>query len=47
MLTFQQIILRLQDYWDKQGCALLQPYDMEVGAGTSAPGVIVASALIC
>ena len=34
MLTFQQIILRLQDYWDKQGCALLQPYDMEVGAGT-------------
>ena len=34
MLTFQQIILRLQDYWDKYGCALLQPYDMEVGAGT-------------
>ena len=35
MLTFQQIILTLQEYWDKQGCALLQPYDMEVGAGTS------------
>ncbi|WP_119153836.1 glycine--tRNA ligase subunit alpha [Caldimonas tepidiphila] len=35
MLTFQQIILRLQEYWDAQGCALLQPYDMEVGAGTS------------
>ena len=35
MLTFQQVILRLQDYWDRQGCALLQPYDMEVGAGTS------------
>ena len=35
MLTFQQIILRLQDYWAAQGCALLQPYDMEVGAGTS------------
>ena len=35
MLTFQQLILRLQHYWDKQGCALLQPYDMEVGAGTS------------
>ena len=34
MLTFQKIILRLQDYWDKHGCALLQPYDMEVGAGT-------------
>jgi glycyl-tRNA synthetase alpha chain len=35
MLTFQQIILTLQTYWDQQGCALLQPYDMEVGAGTS------------
>lgn len=35
MLTFQQIILTLQTYWDKQGCTLLQPYDMEVGAGTS------------
>ncbi|MGH6647757.1 glycine--tRNA ligase subunit alpha [Aquabacterium sp.] len=35
MLTFQQLILRLQSYWDAQGCALLQPYDMEVGAGTS------------
>ena len=35
MLTFQQIILKLQNYWDAQGCTLLQPYDMEVGAGTS------------
>ena len=35
MPTFQQLILRLQAYWDQQGCALLQPYDMEVGAGTS------------
>jgi glycyl-tRNA synthetase alpha chain len=35
VLTFQQIILKLQEYWDKQGCTLLQPYDMEVGAGTS------------
>ncbi len=35
MLSFQQIILKLQDYWAGQGCALLQPYDMEVGAGTS------------
>ena len=32
---FQQIILTLQNYWAKHGCALLQPYDMEVGAGTS------------
>ena len=35
MLTFQHIILKLQSYWADQGCALLQPYDMEVGAGTS------------
>jgi len=33
--TFQELILRLQEFWNKQGCALLQPYDMEVGAGTS------------
>ena len=35
MLTFQQIILKLQEYWGSHGCALLQPYDLEVGAGTS------------
>ncbi len=35
MLTFQQMILTLQSYWDRQGCALLQPIDLEVGAGTS------------
>jgi glycyl-tRNA synthetase alpha chain len=34
-LTFQQVIGKLQDYWGAQGCALLQPYDIEVGAGTS------------
>ena len=34
MLTFQEIVLRLQNYWNAQGCALLQPYDMEMGAGT-------------
>lgn len=34
MLSFQQVVLRLQEYWDHHGCALLQPYDMEVGAGT-------------
>jgi glycyl-tRNA synthetase alpha chain len=34
MLTFQELILKLQGYWGAQGCALLQPYDMEVGAGT-------------
>jgi glycyl-tRNA synthetase alpha chain len=35
--TFQDLILTLQDYWAKQGCLILQPYDMEVGAGTSHP----------
>ncbi len=35
MLTFQEILLTLQTYWARQGCALLQPYDMEMGAGTS------------
>jgi glycyl-tRNA synthetase alpha chain len=34
MLTFQQIILKLNHYWDRHGCVLLQPYDMEMGAGT-------------
>ena len=35
MITFQDIILRLHDFWGARGCALLQPYDLEVGAGTS------------
>ncbi len=33
--TFQDIILRLQQFWADRGCVILQPYDMEVGAGTS------------
>ena len=32
--SFQDIILTLHQYWSKQGCVILQPYDMEVGAGT-------------
>lgn len=32
--TFQGLILALQSYWAEQGCVLLQPYDMEMGAGT-------------
>ncbi len=32
--SFQEIILRLQNFWGSQGCVLLQPYDIEVGAGT-------------
>jgi glycyl-tRNA synthetase alpha chain len=35
MISFQESILRLQEYWNLQGCALLQPIDLEVGAGTS------------
>jgi glycyl-tRNA synthetase alpha chain len=33
-MNFQDLILQLQGYWGKHGCTLLQPYDMEVGAGT-------------
>ena len=43
MLTFQQLVLKLQDYWDRKGCAILQPYDMEVGAGTFHPATTLRS----
>ena len=36
-LSFQDLILKLQSFWAGQGCVLLQPYDMEVGAGTFHP----------
>src|SRR3954452_5513284 len=35
--SFQDIILRLHGFWSRQGCVILQPYDMEVGAGTFHP----------
>ena len=35
---FQSLILDLQAYWAARGCVILQPYDMEVGAGTFHPG---------
>jgi glycyl-tRNA synthetase alpha chain len=35
--SFQELILRLQAYWAEQGCVILQPYDIEVGAGTFHP----------
>ncbi|ARU00360.1 glycine--tRNA ligase subunit alpha [Yoonia vestfoldensis] len=41
--SFQEIILRLQSYWAAKGCAILQPYDMEVGAGTFHPGTTLRS----
>jgi glycyl-tRNA synthetase alpha chain len=36
-LSFQKLILTLHDYWSGQGCAILQPYDVEMGAGTFHP----------
>jgi glycyl-tRNA synthetase alpha chain len=36
-LTFQDLILRLQQFWAARGCILQQPYDVEVGAGTMSP----------
>lgn len=39
--TFQDLILALQNYWSAQGCVLLQPYDMEVGAGTFHPATFL------
>ena len=35
--SFQDLILRLQHFWSRQGCVLVQPYDMEMGAGTFHP----------
>ncbi len=36
-LSFQRMILKLHDYWSERGCVILQPYDMEMGAGTFHP----------
>lgn len=36
-MNFQDVILRLQDFWAKQGCVIVQPFDIEVGAGTFNP----------
>tara|TARA_Y100001970_G_C14243217_1_gene866232 strand:+ start:31 stop:912 length:882 start_codon:yes stop_codon:yes gene_type:complete len=41
--TFQDTILNLQKYWSKNGCVILQPYDMEVGAGTFHPATTLRS----
>ena len=38
---FQALIMKLQGFWARQGCALLQPYDMEVGAGTFHPAALL------
>ena len=41
--TFQEIIFNLQNYWSKNGCVILQPYDIEVGAGTFHPATTLKS----
>lgn len=40
-MTFQEIILTLQEFWSKQGCILAQPYDVEKGAGTMNPSTFL------
>ena len=41
MLTFQKLILALENFWARQGCILQQPYDIEVGAGTFHPDTLL------
>jgi len=43
MITLQDLIFRLNAYWSAQGCAILQPYDVEVGAGTKHPATALRS----
>jgi glycyl-tRNA synthetase alpha chain len=40
-LSFQDLILALHHYWGEQGCVMLQPYDMEMGAGTFHPATVL------
>ncbi|EAK2285840.1 glycine--tRNA ligase subunit alpha [Campylobacter jejuni] len=42
-MTFSQMILNLQNYWQEQGCAIMQPYDMPAGAGTFHPATFLRS----
>tara|TARA_Y100001936_G_scaffold235744_1_gene264273 strand:+ start:1877 stop:2764 length:888 start_codon:yes stop_codon:yes gene_type:complete len=42
-LSFQDIIMNLQKFWGKYGCVILQPYDLEVGAGTFHPATTLRS----
>ncbi len=41
MMTFQDLILALENFWAKHGCVIQQPYDVEVGAGTSNPATFL------
>ena len=40
-LSFQEVIMRLQEYWAKQGCLIWQPYSEKVGAGTGNPATVL------
>ena len=40
-MNFQDVILSLQSYWAKQGCAVVQPVDLECGAGTFNPSTFL------
>ncbi len=40
-MTFQELVLSLESYWAKYGCVIQQPYDIEVGAGTSNPATLL------
>ncbi len=43
MITFSELLLKLQDFWQKQGCTILQPYDIPSGAGTFHPATFLKS----
>ena len=43
LITFQETIFNLQNYWSNHGCLILQPYDVEVGAGTFHPATTLRS----
>ena len=43
MITFQEMIRRLADFWVKQGCVVHQGYDLELGAGTANPATFLRS----
>ncbi|BCD68611.1 glycine--tRNA ligase subunit alpha [Nitratiruptor sp. YY09-18] len=43
MITFSELLLKLQEYWAKQGCVIMQPYDIPSGAGTFHPATFLRS----
>ncbi|MDD6055417.1 MAG: glycine--tRNA ligase subunit alpha [Helicobacteraceae bacterium] len=43
MLYFSDLLLKLQDFWNKQGCLIIQPYDIPAGAGTFHPATLLRS----